>query len=180
MSIDDRLSQLRIELPPVAAPVASYVPVVVSNGFAFVSGQVPVEGGKPIHQGRLGADVSVEEAMEAARRCALQALAALQAELGSLDRVRRIVKLTVWVASTDSFTDQPRVANGASDLLGEIFVQIARDLPRFDGSERDFRGDAGRHARAAVSAPSLPLGVPVEVEVVAEVSEGDGRRPPGG
>jgi enamine deaminase RidA (YjgF/YER057c/UK114 family) len=162
MSIDDRLSQLRIELPPVAAPVASYVPVVVSNGFAFVSGQVPLEEGKPIHQGRLGAEVPVEEGMEAARRCALQALAALEAELGSLDRVRRIVKLTVWVASTDSFTDQPRVANGASDLLGEIF------------------GDAGRHARAAVSAPSLPLGVPVEVEVVAEVSEADGGRPPGG
>jgi enamine deaminase RidA (YjgF/YER057c/UK114 family) len=162
MSIDDRLSELRIELPPVAAPVASYVPVVVSNGFAFVSGQVPLEEGKPIHQGRLGAEVSVEEGMEAARRCALQALAALEAELGSLDRVRRIVKLTVWVASTDSFTDQPRVANGASDLLGEIF------------------GNAGRHARAAVSAPALPLGVPVEVEVVAEVSEGDGRRPPGG
>jgi enamine deaminase RidA (YjgF/YER057c/UK114 family) len=162
MTIDDRLSQLGIELPPVAAPVASYVPVVVSNGFAFVSGQVPLEEGKPIYQGRLGAEVSVEEGMEAARRCALQSLAALEAELGSLDRVRRIVKLTVWVASTDSFTDQPRVANGASDLLGEIF------------------GDAGRHARAAVSAPALPLGVPVEVEVVAEVSEGDGRRPPGG
>lgn len=152
MSIEDRLSALGIELPPVAAPVASYVPVVVSNGFAFVSGQVAMEDGKPIYQGRLGAEISVEEGMEAARRCALQALAALQAELGSLDRVRRIVKLTVWVASTDSFTNQPRVANGASDLLGEIF------------------GDAGRHARAAVSAPVLPLGVPVEVEVVAEVS----------
>jgi enamine deaminase RidA (YjgF/YER057c/UK114 family) len=162
MSIDERLSELGIQLPPVAAPVASYVPVVVSNGFAFVSGQVPLEEGKPIYQGRLGAEVSVEEGMEAARRCALQAVSALEAELGSLDRVRRIVKLTVWVASIDSFTDQPRVANGASDLLGEIF------------------GDAGRHARAAVSAPALPLGVPVEVEVVAEVSEGDGRRPPGG
>jgi enamine deaminase RidA (YjgF/YER057c/UK114 family) len=162
MSIDERLSELGIQLPPVAAPVASYVPVVVSNGFAFVSGQVPLEEGKPIYQGRLGAEVSVEEGTEAARRCALQAVSALEAELGSLDRVRRIVKLTVWVASIDSFTDQPRVANGASDLLGEIF------------------GDAGRHARAAVSAPALPLGVPVEVEVVAEVSEGDGRRPPGG
>jgi enamine deaminase RidA (YjgF/YER057c/UK114 family) len=162
MSIEDRLSELGIDLPPVAAPVASYVPVVLSNGFAFVSGQVAMEDGKPIYQGRLGAEISVEVGMEAARRCALQALAALEAELGSLDRVRRIVKLTVWVASTDSFTNQPRVANGASDLLGEIF------------------GDAGKHARAAVSAPSLPLGVPVEVEVIAEVTGDDGRRPDGG
>ena len=161
MSIEDRLSELGIQLPPVAAPVASYVPVVVSNGFAFVSGQVAMEDGKPTYQGRLGAEISMEEGMEAARRCALQALAALEAELGSLDRVGRIVKLTVWVASTDSFTNQPRVANGASDLLGEIF------------------GDAGRHARAAVSAPVLPLGVPVEVEVVAEVSGAGGGRPPG-
>lgn len=151
MSIDGRLADLGIELPPAAAPVASYVPVVVSNGFAFVSGQVALEEGNPIYQGRLGAEVSLEDGMQAARRCALQALAALKEELGSLDRIRRIVKLTVWVASTETFTDQPRVANGASDVLAEIF------------------GEAGRHARAAVAAPALPLGVPVEVEVVAEV-----------
>jgi enamine deaminase RidA (YjgF/YER057c/UK114 family) len=162
MTIDNRLSELGIELPPAAAPVASYVPVVVSGNLAFVSGQVPMEEGKPIHQGRLGAEVSMEEGREASRRCALQALAALKAELGSLDRVRRIVKLTVWVASTDSFTNQPRVANGASDLLEEIF------------------GDAGKHARAAVAAPVLPLGVPVEVEVVAEITEGGGGPPPAG
>jgi enamine deaminase RidA (YjgF/YER057c/UK114 family) len=152
MGVDDRLSELGIELPPVAAPVASYVPVVVSNGFAFVSGQVAMEEGKPIYRGRLGAEVSLEDGAAAARRCALQALAALKAELGSLDRIARIVKLTVWVASTDDFTDQPKVGNGASDVLGEIF------------------GDAGKHARAAVAAPVLPLGVPVEVEVLAEVS----------
>ena len=151
MSIDGRLAELGIELPPAAAPVASYVPVVVSNGFAFVSGQVALEEGNPIYRGRLGAEVSLEDGMQAARRCALQALAALKEELGSLDRIRRIVKLTVWVASTETFTDQPRVANGASDVLAEIF------------------GEAGRHARAAVAAPALPLGVPVEVEVVAEV-----------
>jgi enamine deaminase RidA (YjgF/YER057c/UK114 family) len=151
MSIDDRLSELGIELPPVAAPVASYVPVVVSNGFAFVSGQVAMEEGRPIYRGRLGAEVSLEDGASAARRCALQLLAALQAELGSLDRVKRIVKLTVWVASTDDFTDQPKVANGASDVLGDIL------------------GEAGRHARAAVAAPVLPLGVPVEVEAVAEI-----------
>jgi enamine deaminase RidA (YjgF/YER057c/UK114 family) len=152
MGVDDRLSELGIELPPVAAPVASYVPVVVSNGFAFVSGQVAMEEGKPIYRGRLGAEVSLEDGAAAARRCALQALAALKAELGSLDRIARIVKLTVWVASTDDFTDQPKVGNGASDVLGEIF------------------GDAGKHARAAVAAPVLPLGVPVEVEVLAEVA----------
>jgi enamine deaminase RidA (YjgF/YER057c/UK114 family) len=152
MGVDDRLSQLGIELPPVAAPVASYVPVVVSNGFAFVSGQVAMEEGEPLFQGRLGAEVSLEDGAAAARRCALQALAALKAELGSLDRIARIVKLTVWVASTEEFTDQPKVANGASDVLGEIF------------------GDRGKHARAAVAAPALPLGVPVEVEVLAEVS----------
>jgi enamine deaminase RidA (YjgF/YER057c/UK114 family) len=151
MTIDDRLSELGIELPPVAAPVASYVPVVVSNGFAFVSGQVAMEEGKPIHLGRLGEDVSVEDGAAAARRCALQALAALRAELGSLDRVKRIVKLTVWVASTQDFTDQPKVANGASDFLEEVF------------------GEAGKHARAAVAAPVLPLGVPVEVELIAQI-----------
>lgn len=151
MTIDGRLAELGIELPSPAAPVASYVPVVVSNGFAFVSGQVALEEGNPIYRGRLGADVSLEDGMQAARRCALQALAALKEELGSLERIRRIVKLTVWVASTETFTDQPRVANGASDVLAEIF------------------GEAGKHARAAVAAPALPLGVPVEVEVVAEV-----------
>jgi enamine deaminase RidA (YjgF/YER057c/UK114 family) len=152
MGVDDRLFELGIELPPVAAPVASYVPVVVSNGFAFVSGQVAMEEGKPIYRGRLGAEVSLEDGAAAARRGALQALAALKAELGSLDRIARIVKLTVWVASTDDFTDQPKVGNGASDVLGEIF------------------GDPGKHARAAVAAPVLPLGVPVEVEVLAEVA----------
>ncbi len=152
MGIDQRLSELGIELPPAAAPVASYVPVVVAGGFAFVAGQVPLEEGKPMATGRVGETIPVEEGQRLARRCALQALAALAQELGSLDAVRRIVKLTVWVASGDGFSEQPKVANGASDLLVEVF------------------GEAGKHARAAVSAPALPLGAPVEVEVVAEVS----------
>ncbi|HYH28388.1 MAG TPA: RidA family protein [Actinomycetota bacterium] len=151
-SVEERLAELGIELPVAATPVASYVPVVVSGPLAFVAGQVPLEGGKPIRTGRLGEDVTVEEGAELARRCALQALAALRNELGSLDRVRRIVRLGVFVASAEGFTEQPKVGNGASDVLVEIF------------------GDAGRHARAAVSAPSLPLGVPVEVEVLAEVT----------
>jgi enamine deaminase RidA (YjgF/YER057c/UK114 family) len=151
VSAEDRLKELGIELPPIAAPVASYVPVVVSNGFAFVAGQIALEEGKPLATGRLGAEISVEDGAGLARRCALQALAALRVELGTLDRIRRIVKVTVFVASAGGFTDQPKVANGASDLFVEVF------------------GDAGRHARAAVGAPVLPLGAPVEVELIAEV-----------
>ena len=153
MSVDDRLAELGAELPPPTPPVASYVPVVVSKGFAFVSGQVALEDGTPIYQGRLGAEISEEEGAAAARRSVLQALAALKAELGSLDRIERIVKVTVWVASTDDFTAQPRVANGASDFLEEVF------------------GEFGRHARAAVAAPVLPLGAPVEVELIAELAD---------
>jgi enamine deaminase RidA (YjgF/YER057c/UK114 family) len=149
-----RLRDLGIDLPPAAAPVASYVPVAVAGNLAFVAGQVPLEDGKPMVTGRLGADLQTEEGARWARRCGLQALAALRAELGSLDRVAGVVKVTVWVASTEGFTEQPVVANGASDLFVEVF------------------GEAGKHARAAVSAPALPLGAPVEVEVVAEIRAG--------
>jgi len=150
---ENRLRELGIELPPAQAPVASYVPVVVSSGLAYVSGQVPMAEGKLLWTGKLGAELDLEAGAEAARRCALQALSALRAELGSLDRVRRIVKVSVYVASDRGFTDQPKVANGASDLLVQVF------------------GDAGRHARAAVGVAELPLGGPVEVEVVAEVED---------
>jgi enamine deaminase RidA (YjgF/YER057c/UK114 family) len=151
VSAEGRLRDLGIDLPPVPAPVASYVPVVVAGGLAFVAGQVPLEEGKPMATGKLGADLTTDEGAFWARRCALQALAALREELGSLDRIRGIAKVTVWVASADSFTEQPAVANGASDCLVEVF------------------GDAGKHARAAVAAPVLPLNVPVEVELIAEV-----------
>jgi len=150
---ENRLRELGIELPPAQAPVASYVPVVVSSGLAYVSGQVPMAEGKLLWTGKLGAELDLEAGAEAARRCALQALSALRAELGSLDRVRRIVKVSVYVASDRGFTDQPKVANGASDLLVQVF------------------GDAGRHARAAVGVAELPLGGPVEIEVVAEVED---------
>ena len=116
-----------------------------------MAGQVPLSEGALLWSGKVGADLTVDEGAQAARRCVLQALSALRAELGSLDRVRRVVKLTVWVASAEGFTDQPNVANGASDLLVDVF------------------GDAGRHARAAVGVSELPLGAPVEVAVVAEV-----------
>jgi enamine deaminase RidA (YjgF/YER057c/UK114 family) len=151
LTVEDRLRDLGIELPPVAAPVASYVPVVVAGGLAFVAGQVPLEDGRPMATGRLGVELTTDEGAFWARRCALQALAALRAELGTLDRIARIAKLTVWVACADSFTEQPKVANGASDCLVEVF------------------GEAGKHARAAVAAPVLPLNVPVEVEVIAEI-----------
>ncbi|MGH2692078.1 MAG: RidA family protein [Actinomycetota bacterium] len=151
MSAEGRLSELGLELPPVAAPVASYVPVVLARGLAFVAGQVPLDEGKPMATGRLGDDIETDQGATLARRCALQALAALKAELGSLDRVKRIAKVTVFVASADTFTEQPKVANGASDLLGDVF------------------GEYGKHARAAVGVPVLPLGVPVEVELIAEV-----------
>ena len=152
MGAEDRLRELGIELPPAGTPVASYVPVALAGGLAFVAGQVPMEDGKPMATGRFGAEFTTAEGMPYARRCGLQALAALRAELGSLDRVAGIVKVTVWVASTDEFTEQHKVANGASDLFVEVF------------------GEAGRHARAAVAAPVLPFGAPIEVEVVAEVS----------
>ncbi len=151
MGAEARIAELRLELPPPPAPVASYVPMVVSGSLAFVAGQIPLSEGRLLWSGKLGAGLDVDEGAEAARRCALQAISVLRAELGSLDRVRRVVKVTVWVASAEGFTDQSRVANGASDLLAEVF------------------GDAGRHARASVGAPELPLGAPVEVELIAEL-----------
>lgn len=153
MGVEARLADLGIELPPAPQPVASYVPVVVSRGLAFVAGQIARPDGELLHPGSLGGDVGVEQGQEAARICALQALAVLKAELGDLDKVRRIVKLEVFVASTQGFTDQPAVANGASDLLAEVF------------------GDAGTHARAAVGVSGLPLGASVEVVMIAEVDD---------
>jgi enamine deaminase RidA (YjgF/YER057c/UK114 family) len=151
MAVRERLAELGLELPSAPTPVASYVPVRVGGNLAFVSGMVPLEEGKPIVVGRLGDDVSVEQGAQAARRCALQTLAALDQEVG-LDRVKGILKVTAFVASAEGFTEQPKVANGASDLFVEVF------------------GDAGKHARAAVSSPSLPLGVPVEIETLAELT----------
>jgi enamine deaminase RidA (YjgF/YER057c/UK114 family) len=147
-----RLRELGIELPPPAQPIASYVPVVVTGALAYVSGQVPLADGKLLWSGKLGVELDVSAGADAARRCALQALSALRAGVGSLDLVRRIVRLGVFVASGPGFTDQPKVANGASDFLVEVF------------------GDSGRHARTAVGVPELPLGAPVEVEVVAEIA----------
>ena len=150
MSIAQRLAELGIELPKAAAPVAAYVPVVVSGQLAHVSGQLPFVDGRLV-TGRLGDDVSLEQGTAAARACGLMILAQLEAALGSLDRVARVVKLGAFVNSAASFTDQPKVANGASELMAEVF------------------GDAGKHARSAVGVPVLPLGAAVEVDAIVEV-----------
>lgn len=153
MSIDQRLAELGITLPEPAAPVAAYVPVVVAGGFAHVSGQVCLDENGQMITGKLGKDADLELGQKAARACGLMILAQLKATLGSLDRVERIVKLGVFVNCTPDFTDQPKVGNGASELMQEVF------------------GDAGRHARAAVGAPSLPMGVAVEVDAVVKVRD---------
>ncbi len=146
MTIEARLEELGITLPEAAAPVASYVPVVVQGGFAHVSGQLPFIDGE-LKTGRLGEDVALDAGMEAARACGMMILAQLKAA-GVLEQVERIVKLGAFVNSTPDFTDQPKVANGASDLMFEVF------------------GDKGRHARAAVGVPALPLGAAVEVDAI--------------
>jgi len=148
--IDDRLAELGLTLPEPAAPVAAYVPVVVAGGLAHVSGQIPFLDGV-LAKGRLGEDVSLEDGVTAAQACGVMILAQLKAALGSLDRVERIVKLGVFVNSTPAFTDQPKVANGASELMVAVF------------------GEAGKHARSAVGVPSLPLGVAVEVDAVVAI-----------
>ncbi|WP_413318596.1 RidA family protein [Agrococcus sp. 1P02AA] len=148
MSVADRLTELGIELPAVVPPVASYVPAVSTGGLVFTSGQLPMVDGAMPRTGKVGAEVSAEAAALDARQCALNALAAIDAEIGSLDRITRIVKVVGFVASAEGFQGQPGVVNGASDVLGEIF------------------GDAGVHARSAVGVAELPLGAPVEVELV--------------
>jgi enamine deaminase RidA (YjgF/YER057c/UK114 family) len=149
--IEERLAGLGIILPPAPQPVASYIPVKVVGDLAWVAAQIPMQDGAVTVAGKVGGEVTVDDANAGARRCALQALAALQAALGTLDRVKGIVKLDVFVASATGFTDHPKVANGASDLLVEVF------------------GDEGRHARAAVGVPELPLGAAVEVALLVQV-----------
>jgi enamine deaminase RidA (YjgF/YER057c/UK114 family) len=148
--IEARLAGLGLSLPEPAAPVASYVPVVVAGGLAHVSGQLPFIDGK-VFTGRLGEDVSLDEGIVAAQACGVMILAQLRAALGSLAHVERIVKLGAFVNSAADFTDQPKVANGASELMVAVF------------------GEDGRHARSAVGVPVLPLGAAVEIDAVAAV-----------
>ena len=150
MSVADRLAELGWELPSVAAPAGVYLPAVVSGNLVYTAGQLPLVDGSMPETGKVGAEVSAESAKDWAARCALNALAAAESVIGSLDRVTRVVKVTGFVASHPSFTGQPGVLNGASELLGAVF------------------GDAGRHARSAVGVAVLPLDAPVEVELVLE------------
>ncbi|PPF20531.1 LysR family transcriptional regulator [Rathayibacter sp. AY1A7] len=144
----ERLAELGVELPAVAVPAGAYVPAVVHGGLVYIAGQIPfVDGALPL-VGKVGDEVSPEQAKDLARTCALNALAAVADAIGSLDRVTRIVKLTGFVASASGFTGQPGVINGASELLGDVF------------------GEPGRHARSAVGVAELPLGAPVEVELI--------------
>ena len=151
MSIDERLAELGITLPEPAAPVAAYVPAVEVGGLLHISGQISVDANGNLIVGRLGEDMNLERGMEAARRCGIMLIAQMKAALGSLDRVERIVKLGAFVNSASSFTDQPKVANGASTLMQDVF------------------GEAGRHARSAVGVPVLPLGVAVEIDAIVAV-----------
>ena len=148
---EEKLAELGLSVPEVAKTVAAYIPAIRSGNHVFTSGQLPMRDGQLMLTGKVGGEVSQDEAVECARQCALNALAAIRAEVGDLSAIKRIVKVVAFVASTPDFTGQPLVANGVSELLGEVF------------------GDAGRHARSAVGVSVLPLDAPVEVELLVEV-----------
>ncbi len=148
---EERLTDLGLSLPEVPKPVAAYLPALRSGNHVFTAGQLPMRDGQLMFAGKVGGEVSQEQAVECARQCALNAIAAVRAEAGELSGVKRIVKVVVFVASAPDFTAQPQVANGVSELLGEVF------------------GEAGRHARSAVGVSVLPLDAPVEVELIVEV-----------
>jgi enamine deaminase RidA (YjgF/YER057c/UK114 family) len=150
---EERLAELGLDVPEVAAPLAVYVPAVRSGNHVFTSGQLPLRAGELMATGIVGAGVTPEEAFACAQQCALNAIAAVKAQVGDLSRVKRVVKVVGFVASAPDFTGQPGVVNGASELLGKAF------------------GDAGVHARSAVGVAALPLGAPVEVEVMVEVAD---------
>ncbi len=149
-AVEKRLGELGITLPEVAPPVAAYVPAVISGSYVYTSGQLPFIKGELTGSGKVGADVTPDDAKKLAATCAINALAAIKERLGDLDRVTRVVKVVGFVASDPTFTGQPGVINGASELLGEVF------------------GEAGVHARSAVGVAVLPLDAPVEVEVIVE------------
>jgi len=155
MRVEKRLRELGLQLPPVQKPIASYVPAVKVGAFVFSSGQGPLIDGRPKYTGRLGEELTLEQGYEAARICALNCLAAINGEAGSLDYVDRIVKVLGFVSSAEGFTEQSRVLNGASDLLVKIF------------------GEKGRHARSAIGVNVLPVNIPVEVEMIVKLEKED-------
>ena len=151
MSITEKLNELGITLPQVPTPVAAYVPAVKAGDFVFTAGQIPFVEGKLKYAGVVGKDLTLEQGIEAAQLCALNAIAAVKSVISDLDQIEQVVKLTGWVASANDFTDQAKVMNGASELVGRIF------------------GEAGKHARAAVASNVLPLNAPVEVEMIVKL-----------
>jgi enamine deaminase RidA (YjgF/YER057c/UK114 family) len=150
-AVEDRLREQGLEIPGVPAPVAAYIPAVRTGSYVFTSGQLPLRDGQLLLTGKVGGEVSAEEAYDCARQCALNAIAAVKSQVDDLDTVTRVVKATVFVASTPDFTGQPAVANGASELFAAAF------------------GDVGQHTRSAVGVPVLPLDAPVEVELIVEI-----------
>jgi enamine deaminase RidA (YjgF/YER057c/UK114 family) len=152
-SFEAQVTALGLVLPAPPKPVATYIPVVQTGNLLFLSGMIPLRDGTLMMEGKLGKDISVEQGYEAARICLLNAMAVIRQHLGTLDRVKHVVKLVGYVASAEGFVQQPAVINGASDLLVKIF------------------GDAGRHARVAVGAAALPLNAPVEIELIVQVSD---------
>lgn len=154
MSVADRLNELGIELPKPVAPVATYVPYVITGNLISVSGQIPIRPDGTMPTGKVGEDLTLEEGQAVARQCGINILAQLNSALdGNLDRVKRIVRLGIFVNSVDGYGDQPKVGNGASDLMVDVF------------------GDAGRHSRAAVGVNGLPLNVPVEIDALVEITD---------
>jgi len=151
MSAEENLKKLNIDLPKAPDPVGSYVASKIAGNLVFISGQVPFDSGGKLIKGKVGKELSLERAQEAAKFCALNLLAQLKKICGNLDKVKGCVKITGYVNSIDSFVDQPKVINGASDLISKVF------------------GDKGKHARAAISANSLPLGASIEVEGIFEI-----------
>ncbi len=152
MSAEDTLRRLGLQLPPAPKPVANYIPAVLSGRLLFLSGVIPVREGALALSGKVGRDLTVEQGYDAARIALLNALAIVRSEAGSLDRVKRVVRMVGYVASAEGFVQQPAVVNGASDLLVQLFEQ------------------AGRHARIAVGTSELPMGAPVELELILELA----------
>jgi len=150
--IDEKIKSLNIELPTPPKPAGAYIPVVISDQTVYVSGQIPIEDGKVAYKGKVPTEQSLEQAQAAARICAINALAQLKSELGNLDRISKIVRVSGFVNSSPDFTDQPKVINAASNLLYEIF------------------GEKGQHSRIAVGVASLPLGSTVEIDMIVEIS----------
>ncbi len=151
--IEEKIKELGFEVPEVAKPLAAYIPAKLVGNLVMTSGQVPLVKGEILYKGKIGKDLSEEDGIKAAQVCALNCLAAIKSVIGNLDRVVEVEKLTVFVASADDFTAQPKVANGASELIGKIF------------------GEAGKHVRSAVGVTALPLNSAVEIEMIVKVSD---------